>query len=420
MQVSMPSASTSTFNRPSAAMSSLSHSMKVRSSIAALPTGTTSTSGPRVKTKPPTCCDRWRGKPISSCASSSTVASSGSVGIEPRRAHMLFRQLAAAGRAPHHAGERCDRILRQPHGLADVAHRRARAIGDDGGGKPGAVAAIARVDVLDHLLAPLVLEVDVDVGRLLAFGRHEAIEQHVDLGGVHRGDGEAIADDGVGGRAAPLAEDVLGAREVDDVAHGEEVLGVAERVDELQLAHDERAHLLGDAVGEAPVGALPGELFQIRLRCLAGRRRLVGVFVDELVEIERARRGDLQRARERFLVAAEQARHLQRPLEMPLGVGFQLEAGLADGRLLAHAGEHVLQRAAVRRVVEHVAGSDERRAATRCQRGERGDARPIIAAIGVARRQVQRRPAQRLLHSPQLLFKTLSLASALSFFSLPP
>jgi hypothetical protein len=40
MQVSMPSASTSTFMRPSASMSSLSHSMKVRSSMAALPIGT--------------------------------------------------------------------------------------------------------------------------------------------------------------------------------------------------------------------------------------------------------------------------------------------------------------------------------------------------------------------------------------------
>ena len=33
-----------------------------------------------------------------------------------------------------------------------------------------AVAAIGLVDVLDHLLAPLVLEVDVDVGRLVALG----------------------------------------------------------------------------------------------------------------------------------------------------------------------------------------------------------------------------------------------------------
>ena len=40
MQVSMPSASTSTFMMPSVSRSSLSHSMKVRSSIAAFPIGT--------------------------------------------------------------------------------------------------------------------------------------------------------------------------------------------------------------------------------------------------------------------------------------------------------------------------------------------------------------------------------------------
>ena len=35
--------------------------------------------------------------------------------------------------------------------------------------KRGAVAAVFVVDVLDDFLAPLVLEVDVDVGRLVAF-----------------------------------------------------------------------------------------------------------------------------------------------------------------------------------------------------------------------------------------------------------
>ncbi len=37
---------------------------------------------------------------------------------------------------------------------------------DHGRGDPGAVAAVFLVDVLDHLLAPLMLEIDVDVGRL--------------------------------------------------------------------------------------------------------------------------------------------------------------------------------------------------------------------------------------------------------------
>ena len=60
--VSMPSARMSTFSRPSASMSSLSHWMTVRSAMAAFSTGTSAEMGLRVMTKPPTCCDRWRGK----------------------------------------------------------------------------------------------------------------------------------------------------------------------------------------------------------------------------------------------------------------------------------------------------------------------------------------------------------------------
>ena len=183
MQVSMPSASTSTFNRPRAAMSSLSHSMKVRSVHRRVADGHDLDQRPARQHEAADVLRQVAREAHQLAAPApARVASSGSLGIEPRRAHVLLRQLAAARRSPHHAGERRDRVLRQPHGLADVAHRRARAIADDGGSEAGAVAAVAGVDVLDHLLAPLVLEVDVDVGRLLALGRDEALEQHVDLG----------------------------------------------------------------------------------------------------------------------------------------------------------------------------------------------------------------------------------------------
>ncbi len=49
---------------------------------------------------------------------------------------------------------------------------------DHGGADPGAVAAVAFVDVLDHLLAALVLEIDVDVGGLAARLGDEALEDH--------------------------------------------------------------------------------------------------------------------------------------------------------------------------------------------------------------------------------------------------
>ena len=78
---------------------------------------------------------------------------------------------------------------------------------DHGRGDPGAVAAVFRVDVLDHLLAPLMLEIDVDVGRLAALLGDEALEQQVAGRRIDRGDAEAIADRAVRRRAAALAQD---------------------------------------------------------------------------------------------------------------------------------------------------------------------------------------------------------------------
>ena len=100
-------------------------------------------------------------------------------GVEPGLAHPAVGDRLVAP-APHDAGERGDDIARQAQRLADLADRAARAVADHSGGEPGSVAAVFLIDVLDHLLAPLMLEIDVDVGRLAARGADEALEQHVD------------------------------------------------------------------------------------------------------------------------------------------------------------------------------------------------------------------------------------------------
>src|SRR6202035_2688007 len=128
----------------------------------------------------------------------------------------------------------------------DLADRRARAVADYGGGKTGAVAAVFFVDVLDHLLAPLVLEIDIDVGRLAARRADEALEQHVDAGRVDRGDAEAIADHRIGRRAAPLAQDAAAPGERDDVVHGQEIAGEIQPLDQRQLVFDQGADVGGD------------------------------------------------------------------------------------------------------------------------------------------------------------------------------
>ena len=119
------------------------------------------------------------------------------------------RRHGAAAAAPDRRGQRADGVFGQAEGLADLADRRAAAIGDDGGGDAGAFAAVFAVDILNDLLAPLVLEIDVDVGRLAPLRRDEALEQQVGAVGIDLGDAEAEADRGIGGRAAALAQDAL-------------------------------------------------------------------------------------------------------------------------------------------------------------------------------------------------------------------
>ena len=64
------------------------------------------------------------------------------------------------------------------------------------------------VDVLNHLLAALVLEVDVDVRGLVPLLADEPLEEHVDPVGIDRRHAQAEADGRVGRRPAALAENL--------------------------------------------------------------------------------------------------------------------------------------------------------------------------------------------------------------------
>ena len=129
---------------------------------------------------------------------------------------------------------------------------------DDGGADGRPLAAVAGVDVLHDELAPLVLEIHVDVGGLVALLGDEAGEEQVVEGWVHRGDAQAIADRRIGRRAAALAENPLIARPADDVVDGQEIVRIAQHFDEGELLADQRLHLGRQAVRIAPFCAGPG------------------------------------------------------------------------------------------------------------------------------------------------------------------
>ena len=184
-------------------------------------------------TKPPTWMERWRGKPAISAASAQRVAHRRrALRVEPGLREHRRRDLAGRVVAADQLRQPVHLVGGEAERLAHVADGRAGPVADDLADHAGAVAPVALVDVLDDLLAPLVLEVDVDVGRLAPLRREEALEEQPHAHRVDGGDAEHEADGRVGRAAPPLAEDAALPGEADHVPDGEEVARVAELLDE--------------------------------------------------------------------------------------------------------------------------------------------------------------------------------------------
>src|SRR3954463_1350670 len=171
------------------------------------------------------------------------------------------------------AREAIELILGEPERTADVAHGALAAIADDGRRERSAASAVFLENVLDDLFAPLVLEIDVDVGRLLALLRDETLEQEIAFLRVYRGDAEAVAHARVGRRTATLAENrrFLLAGPGDDLLDGEEKMLVFELGDQRKLFLDLLSNFGRNAVRPAARGADIRELAQI-----ANRRHAFG------------------------------------------------------------------------------------------------------------------------------------------------
>src|SRR6185437_6355137 len=137
--------------------------------------------------------------------------------------------------APDLSGKGTRYVIGQTECLAYVAYRAAAAIADDGGAQCGAIAAIGVVDPLNDFLAAFVFKVHVDVGRFLSIGTDETFEQQAAAGGIDRRNAEHVADRGVGGRSATLAEDVAGAGEADDAVNREEIGRIFKLGDQVQF-----------------------------------------------------------------------------------------------------------------------------------------------------------------------------------------
>ena len=89
---------------------------------------------------------------------------------------------------------------------ADVAQHGARLQFAEGDDLRDAVAAVFLLDVADHLVAPVLAEIDVEIGHRHPLGVEEPLEQQPEAQRVEIGDRQRPGDDRAGARAAPRAD----------------------------------------------------------------------------------------------------------------------------------------------------------------------------------------------------------------------
>ena len=284
-------------------------------------------------------------------------------------------------------GEMFNERQLQTQCLADITDRAARPIGDDRGGKRGAVSAVPFVEVLDDFFTPFVFEVDIDIRWLETLFGDEAFEQHVHAGRIDFGDEQAVADRGISRRATTLTENSLGAGKLDDVVNRQEIVLVNQLADDRQFFFQQLPDAGGDAVRPARARTMLDQLAQIRRRGEPGRNDFLGVLVTQFVEREVTARGNRQTFSQHFL-RVDPGHGGQRP-QMPLTIDDELPAGLLHRGAETDGGHHILQRLTGGIVHVHVAGSDQRQLQPARQRQQFGGFVQVVAGAMQFQRQPQ-------------------------------
>jgi len=291
------------------------------------------------------------------------------------------------------SGQQRDLVRRQAEGAGHVAHRAPAAVADHRGRQRGAVAAVLGVDVLQHFLAPLVLEVHVDVRRLVALARQEARHQQPALGRVHHGDAQREAHRGIGRGTAPLAQDAVLLRETDDVLHGQEERLVLLVGDQFQFAFDLPDHIGRHAFRPALAHAAFGQFAQPAAgRVLVGHQ-LGRVAVLQLAQVEAATARQPHRVlqQRRRMDVAQRAAGAQ----VALAIAEQVRAAFGQRQVVADGGHRVLQHAPAAHVHVHVAAGQWRHRQRIGQRQQLLQARGVVLLAVQFHRQVRACAEQR-------------------------
>ena len=261
----------------------------------------------------------------------------------------------------HGLGELLPHAEGEPEHTPGILQRLLRLDGAVRDDLRDALGAVLLGDVLDHLAAAPVVEVDIEVGHGDAVGVQEPLEDESVLERVEVGDLHRVGDHRSCTRAAAGADaDAVVLGPVDEVGDDEEVPREAHLQDDAGLVLRLLAHLVGDAVRVAVVQPRLDLFDEPAVLGLAVRHREAGHVVGGGVELHLAPLGDEQRVVARLGVVAEHLAHLGGRLDV-VAVAVELEpVRVVEGRARLHAQQRLVRVGLVLVRVMRVVGRHER------------------------------------------------------------
>ncbi len=180
----------------------------------------------------------------------------------------------------HQLGELVDLAERHFEHAPDIAQHAARQERAESDDLRDAILAIALAHVGDHLVAPLLAEVDVEVRHRHAFRVQEALEQQAEAEGIEIGDGQRPGDQRARARTAPRPDrNALRLRPFDEVGDDQEIAGKLHADDDGELEFEPLEIILFCVAGRGPVArqqpleALARLAFQFLVLVDRSRRR---------------------------------------------------------------------------------------------------------------------------------------------------
>ena len=127
------------------------------------------------------------------------------------------------------------------------------------------LGAIFLRHIVEHLIAAVVIEVDVDIGKRDTVGVEETLEQQIVFDRVDLRDAETIGGGRTGGRTTSRADahSELVAPGIDEVLHDQKVAGEAHRLHDVELELQPLIDVGRNRISVTFLRAVVGELGEI-------------------------------------------------------------------------------------------------------------------------------------------------------------